>query len=170
MHSTKPDILLFGDQRENLTWSKYTDEVVGGLSKGEIIHHEEFLEFTGTLKPTLDHGWAGLRSKKEQHDLSDYKFIELKIKTDGQPYHFQLEHNPAWQEDKLSIEIDIVANKWRTMHLEMEDFKIYNTHTKYLTRKPKLNTILNAIKRYNILASSKNAADFNFQIEYIKFH
>ncbi|KQC33754.1 hypothetical protein AAU57_10750 [Nonlabens sp. YIK11] len=170
MNYIKPEVILFGAQNQNITWHTFSDQVVGGLSKGDIIFHEDYLEFKGSLKPTLDRGWAGLRSKKEEHDLSDYKFIEIKIKTDGQPYHFQLEHNPAWQEDKLSVEIDIVANQWKVMHLEMADFKIYNTHKEYISRKPKLEHYLSEIQRYNILASHRKTTDFNFQIEYIRFH
>ena len=69
-----------------------------------------------------ENAWAGMRSKKEAHNLSDYKFIEIKIRTDGQPYHFQMEHDDAWEKDKLGITIDIVKNKWKTMHMEMADF------------------------------------------------
>jgi len=170
MHIITPKEIIFGEEKKTLTWTTFTDEVVGGLSKGKLLRHEDFLEFSGSLFPSIDKGWAGMRSVHELHDLSSYKFIEIKIKTDGKPYHFQMEYDPSWQNDKLSTIIDIVSNQWKVMHIEMEAFQIYNTKTGFLNRKPKLEENLKMIHRYNILSSSKNVSDFNFQIEYIKFH
>ncbi|WP_194852614.1 CIA30 family protein [Nonlabens antarcticus] len=170
MHISKPKEIFFGESNTNLVWIPFTDQVIGGNSKGEVLQHEAHLEFTGSVDNVVKgRGWAGLRSRKEAHDLSDYKFIELKIKTDGLPYQFQLEHDMAWQNDKLSTTIDIVSNQWKVMHLEMADFKIFNAHKNDITRKPKIE-LLKCIYRYNILAARENNRGFNFQIEYIKFH
>lgn len=170
LHIIQPQEILFGSNRNNLSWTPFSDQVVGGFSKIALTTHEEHQEFSGSLKPILDNGWAGMRSVKELHDLSKYKFIEIKIKTDGRPYHLQLEHDPAWQADKLSAVIDIVANKWKVMHLEMESLKIYNAYKGYSRRTPKITKAISLVQRYNILAASKTVTTFNFQIEYIKFH
>jgi hypothetical protein len=169
MHISKPKEIFFGDSNSNLVWIPFTDTVVGGHSIAKIIQHEDHMEFTGKIQYVLKNGWAGLRSRKNAHDLSDYKFIELKIKTDGMPYRFQLEHDMAWQNDKLSVTIDIVANQWKVMHLEMADFKIFNANQGEITKKPKLD-LLKCIYHYNILTTKDKSQDFNFQIEYLKFH
>lgn len=170
MHIITPKEIFFDEKNRNLEWSAFTDQMIGGLSRGNIKQHEEHLEFSGNVRPVSDQAWAGMRSRSQAHNLSDYKFIELKIKTDGQPYHLQMEFEDAWQKDKLGIEIDIVKNQWKTMHLEMADFKTYNNREGFLNKKPKLTKVLPLIKRYNIMASSKYQIDFNFQIEYLKFH
>ncbi len=169
MHILKPTEIYFGESVKSLDWIPFTDQVVGGASQAEIVQHEEFMELKGRVRKDLKSGWAGLRSKKQAQDLSGYKFIELKIKTDGFPYQFQLEHDLAWKNDKLSITIDIVANQWKVMHIEMADFRIFNTPKGIIDRKPKLE-LLECIYRYNILASREETKDFNFKIEYLKFH
>ncbi len=170
MYLTKPQEIFFDEQTNDNKWVVFSDQVIGGLSKGEVLQHEEFIEYKGQIKPILEKGWCALRSKRENHDLQDYKFIELKIKTDGKPYHFQLEYDPAWQGEKLSTEIDIVSNQWKTMHIEIERLKLFSFNHGYLERKPKLGKKLPYIQHYNIVSSSKEATTFNFQIEYIKFH
>ncbi|BAO56202.1 CIA30 family protein [Nonlabens marinus] len=169
MHIVKPKEIYFGESVKSLSWIPFTDQVVGGNSSAEVVQHEDFIEFKGRVRKDLKTGWAGLRSKKQAQDLSDYKFIELKIMTDGFPYQFQLEHDLAWQRDKLSLTIDIVANQWKIMHLEMADFKIFNTPNGIIERKPKLE-LLSCIYRFNILASREVTKEFNFKIEYLKFH
>ncbi len=169
MHITQPKEIHFGESNGNLTWIPFTDQVVGGNSRAQLIQHEDFVEFKGNITAHPKSGWACMRSRKFPHDLSAYKFIELKIKTDGHPYHIQMEHDMAWQNDKLAVVIDIVSNQWKVMHLEVADFKIYNAHTGFNTRRPKLE-LLQCILRYNIVAAGEKHRDFNFQIEYVKFH
>jgi len=169
MHIVKPDEILFGESTKNISWIPFTDQVIGGYSKAEIVQHEDHIEFKGGVRRDMKTGWAAMRSRKDYHDLSSYKFIELKIRTDGFPYQFQLEHDMAWQKEKLSITIDIVSNQWKVMHLEMADFKIFSAHNGIIDRKPKLDH-LKCIFRYNILVAREETKDFNFQIEYIKFH
>lgn len=170
MYAKQPEEIIFGSDNQNLYWVAFSDSVAGGRSRGSIETVEDHLKFHGFILPDINHGWVGLRSKKELHNLSAYKFVELKIKTDGHPYQFQLEHDPAWQEDKLSFTIDIVSNVWKVMHLDISQFKIYNTNVGLINRKPKIHTLLSKIYRYNILAVSKNARPFHFEIQYIKFH
>lgn len=169
MHIIQPKEILFGSTENNNTWIPFTDQVVDGYSKAEIIQHEDHLEFKGNVRIDKTKGWACLRSKKVLHDLSSYKFIELKIKTDGLPYQFQMEHNVAWQKEKLNINIDIVANQWKVMHLEMANFKLFDAYQGIIDRKIKLD-FFKCIYRYNILAVREENRDFNFEIEYIKFH
>ena len=165
-----PKEIFFGQKDSELKWVPITDKLVGGLSNALINLEEDYLEFKGELKPIFEKSWVGMRSVKNSFDLSKYKFIELKIKTDGRPYHFQMEHDESWQKDKLGTVIDIVANQWKVMHIEMESFKIHTFEKGFIKREPNLNQLLGLIRRFNIQSYSKEASDFNFQIEYLKFH
>ena len=78
MHIIKPKEILFNQRHKNLDWSSFTDLVVGGFSSGVLKQHEDHLEFSGNVHPVFENAWAGMRSKKEAHNLSDYKFIEIK--------------------------------------------------------------------------------------------
>ncbi len=171
MYLVKPKELIFDEYTNDNKWLTFTDEVIGGLSTGDALQHDNYVEFKGKLRPSYGkRGWCALRSPKGNHDLEDYKFIEIKIKTDGKPYHFQLEYDLAWQGEKLSTKIDIVSNQWKVMHIEMSDLKLFDFKNGYLDRKPKLGRKLPYIHHYNIVACNEEKADFNFQIEYVKFH
>jgi hypothetical protein len=162
--------ILFGKNETDFAWSSFTDQVIGGLSRASVLLNHEELIFEGTVVPSVHSSWAGFRSKKQLQDLSSYKFIELKIKTDGQPFEIQLEWNEAWQDEKLSQKVDIVGNQWKVMHLEMEKFRLFNIYEGYLTRRPKLQECLSNVLRYNFLFKRDEKDDVQFEIEYIKFH
>ncbi|WP_164549898.1 CIA30 family protein [Nonlabens ponticola] len=164
-----PIEILFEENQREFEWTAITDKIAGGLSKADLIQHEEYLEMSGHIKKSGILRWAALRSKRKIQDLSNYNFIEIRLRTDGQPFEFQMEYKEGWQDEKLSVTIDLVKDHWTTWHVDMDDLKLFNMQEGYMTRRPK-DEFKETILRYNFLHLRDESSDFKLDIEYIKFH
>ncbi|CBY07178.1 unnamed protein product [Oikopleura dioica] len=103
-------------------WSTINDNVMGGVSNGQVEVSDGLLKFTGQLSNKFNGGFASCRTKFEAGTLKDFSGIEVEVK--GAARTFQARFNPAF-----STEIGIrysrgsymttfdVTEEWQTVRI-----------------------------------------------------
>ncbi|ALM19780.1 hypothetical protein JCM19294_76 [Nonlabens tegetincola] len=163
-----PTEIKFGRNMEyRFKWTPLTDSLTGGKSTGKIIQHDHYVEFCGTIKSVNNSSWSMLRSHKLEQDLSEVKFIEIKLRTDGRPVAFEIEFNPGVQQEKYGYMIRMHKNTWKTIKLPINHFKRVLFHNIIPGEIDKEN--LKKVLRYNFYISDGIVGDYSIDVEYIKF-
>jgi len=162
------DTILFDDSELFYDWKPYTDQVTGGLSTADVQQHDNYASFHGKIKPTSVGSWASLRSNKVERDLSAIKGVELKIRTDGRPFTFEMEFNPAWQDVKVGCKVYPKASMWSVIKLPLSHFEMI--HLNNVVGNYVNDAVFSNIKRFNFFIAEKIKADFRLDICHIKFY
>ncbi|WP_124980587.1 CIA30 family protein [Nonlabens xiamenensis] len=162
-----PEEIKFGRQELRYQWLPFDDKVTGGRSTSIVEQHENHTTYSGEIRHINNSAWSCLRSNKVIQDLSKYTSIEIKLKTDGRPYAFEMEYNEGWQHEKIGFLIRTLPNEWTTVHFPIADFQ----HSIFgeIQDKPVDLSVLDNILRYNFYVAERITGPFRLEIEYIKF-
>ena len=165
--SILPGLITLGIENYDYTWKTFGDQVLGGLSTAHIVQKDTSIKVTGFTINKHGKAFTCLRSQSLKHDLSNVIFIDIKIKTDGRPYAFELEYNHGWHEEKLGSMINTTAGQWHTVRVPMSSFNKVKfceiIDSKY---DPK---ILNNIYRFGFYVSDNIDGPYEFEVESIDF-
>jgi len=145
-------------------WSIVNDDVMGGVSKSNILINEENnLVFKGYLSLKNNGGFASSRMDIIKKDLNGVKFFEIKLKGDGNNYKLRLRQDNT--RASYSCDFKSQKNEWIIVKLAIENFEATwrgYTYSDY----PTLN--LNKINSLSLHISDKQEGEFNLEVEYIK--
>lgn len=165
--STKSTI-LFNETELRYEWKSYTDAVTGGTSEAKLTFNDDYLTFHGNITKTTNGCWASLRSNTVLQNLTAYQGVEIKLKSDGRPYAFEMEYNVAWQDPKLGYMIITPANEWTVVRIPLKSFKTVQLNT--LTKTSVDPSVFKSINRFNFFVAGKIIGPFELHLEYIKFY
>jgi hypothetical protein len=162
-----PTEITFGTSQYRYRWLTFNDTVTGGKSTSKLELHHDRVAYSGTIRNINNSAWSCLRSNKIDQDLSMYTLVEIRLKTDGRPYAFEMEYNEGWQNEKLGFMIYTLPYHWTTVQLPIAEFK----HVKFrqILDKKLDSSILNQILRYNFHVAEEITGPFQLEIEYIRF-
>lgn len=162
-----PTEITFGTSQYRYRWLTFNDTLTGGKSTSKIELHHDRITYSGTIRNINNSAWSCLRSNKINQDLSTHSTVEIKLKTDGRPYTFEMEYNEGWQNEKLGFMIYTSAFHWTTLQLPIAEFK--HIKLRQLLDKELDSSVLNHILRYNFHVAEEITGPFQLEIEYIKF-
>tara|TARA_B100001758_G_C18376818_1_gene594821 strand:+ start:952 stop:1494 length:543 start_codon:yes stop_codon:yes gene_type:complete len=75
-------------------WHSVNDDVMGGISNGELsLSNEGHGVFTGKISLENNGGFSSIRYNVKKLNLNKKKIIKLKIKGDGKRYQFRIKKN-----------------------------------------------------------------------------
>lgn len=162
-----PTEITFGRNQYRFRWLPFNDTATGGKSTSKLELHHDRIAFSGIIRNINNSAWSCLRSNKIDQDLSTHTFIEIKLKTDGRPYAFEMEYNEGWQNEKLFFMIHTLPFHWTTIQIPIAEFK----HVKFrqVLDKELDTSVLKHILRYNFHVAEEITGPFQLEIEYIKF-
>ena len=86
----------FRGEREEIGWQAVNDGVMGGLSEGGPIKHDDFLRFSGNLSLENNGGFSLIRRSVDL-DLSEASGVRLLVRGDGRTYQFRFQTNARLQ-------------------------------------------------------------------------
>lgn len=165
--SKRPEHIKFSNQDFDYTWKILSDELLGGKSNAIITQLENSLKVTGTIIKTHNTAFICLISNKVSLDLSQLSFIEIRIKTDGRPYGFQMEYNEGWQNDKLSYIMKTTSEIWQVIRFPASSFQ--NIDFKGISNSSYNPKILSHIYKFGFCVPQSSEGSFEFEIESISF-
>jgi hypothetical protein len=99
-------------------WQVEDDGVMGGVSRGNMIHDEAgYLIFRGEVSLKNNGGFSSIQNNFSPIDISAYQHAILRLKGDGKDYRFIVESDPSdrhyyvtefatsgdWQEIKIPL-------------------------------------------------------------------
>lgn len=134
--STNITIFDFNNNSKMDKWIVVDDGVMGGLSKGIItLNNNGHAVYSGYVTTDNNGGFSSVRYNFETMDVSQFKYVVLKIKGDGRLYQFRLkqnlydrfsyiyyfETNGEWQE--IKIPLNTFYPSYRGYKLNQPNFK-----------------------------------------------
>jgi len=102
-------------------WLAINDNVMGGVSVGQMTETDEGLRFEGKLSLENNGGFASVRRPVEG-GLAGVSGIRLKVRGDGRRYQLRMRHGRQF--DGVSWRAGFKAGKdWQTIELGLDQFE-----------------------------------------------
>lgn len=161
------DQIKFGTNGNSTNWTIVNDGVMGGLSQSTVIAYEDYVLFSGATSLKNNGGFVSYRSPYKNYNLANYTTVEIKFKSTGRTFFFQLDAYRAWWYPNYKHSFSSNSNEWNTIQLPLKDFKEYRVGKQ--TGKNIDPSQLNDILRLGIILFDKKEGPFEIQVEYIKF-
>lgn len=160
-------LIDFGKKQVETDWNVIVDGVMGGLSKGRTEVTKKGVLFTGEISLRNNGGFASFRSRYSSYDLSEYKQLEIRLKSKGISFAFTLETNRYFYQPNFKQHITTESEDWETITLDLDSFKAYRLGRPLgykLSQENKAKII-----RMGFISDEKREGTFELEIDYIKF-
>lgn len=113
----------FSADHADLGWFVVNDNVMGGRSDGDFAIDDGDLLFAGRTN-TRGGGFASIRTRPVELDLSEYAGIRLKVRGDGRRYTWRLTTDAQWRGREVAYwaDFDTLDDAWNTADVPFADF------------------------------------------------
>ena len=157
----------FGKALDGQDWMIVNDDVMGGLSNSTMTFTENSLIFKGELSFKNNGGFASIRSSNQHFDLSKYKTVRIKFRSNGRDFAFRLATSDMDFRTNYKQYFSSATTDWEIVELKMSNFKEYNRGqvSEVHVSKEKLESII----RLGIMISDKKEGSFKIEIDNIEF-
>ena len=117
------ELFDFTDSLEATRWLIVNDDVMGGLSKGEVSPTaDSCLLFSGSISLENNGGFASVRSLPTDFGLGGYTGIRLRLMGDGRRYQFRLRRDRNLDGIAFKQEFETIRNEWIEIELPFASF------------------------------------------------
>ena len=159
-------IFTFDRESDARQWPAINDRVMGGISQGQSeITSNGTLRFSGTVSLENNGGFASIRSRASEWDLSAYDGILMRIRGDGKRYALNLRTDVQLRAGSYRVKFDTKADEWMEIFLPFADFRATSFGVE-LPDAPPLNP--RKIRSFGYLISDKQAGPFRLEVDWIK--
>ena len=160
-------VIDFGESKTN-SWYSVNDTVMGGRSSGTTIYQEDVVKFQGSISFQNNGGFASIRSRFSNMDLSDFDEVEIRYRSKGQSLNFTLEHHGQWYLPNYKVVLPESGVDWTTRTYSLKSFKEYRVGRP--TGGMISDEVLQRILRFSIMTNDKREGPFQAEIDYIRFN
>ncbi|GAB5525390.1 MAG: CIA30 family protein [Roseivirga sp.] len=164
----EPFEIDFGLEKGGKRWGVTNDTVMGGRSSGKAKLTENTVSYTGSISLENNGGFSSFKSPYARIDLTDYEYLEMRVKSKGSTFAFTLEMSTRFYRPYYKQLVETESDDWETIKLKMSDFKLYRmsrTNGQSLTAEDAARLI-----RIGFISDDKREIDFDLEIDYIKFY
>jgi uncharacterized surface protein with fasciclin (FAS1) repeats len=146
-------------------WTSVNDGVMGGVSKGGFtISEEETLLFRGELSLENNGGFASIRTKQAELDLSGASALVVKARGDGRTYWIDLRAKDQMSASSYRGYLTTKSGEWTEVTVPLADFKL-QAFGRDLPAKP---LAADALVAVGFTLADKKAGPFQLEIGSIK--
>jgi uncharacterized surface protein with fasciclin (FAS1) repeats len=118
-------LVNFKDEDCAKGWSSVNDDVMGGISKGGFeITDRKTLLFKGSLSLENNGGFASIRSKPKNLDLTGMKALAVRAKGDGRTYWIELRVTRQMRASSYRADFTTTKGEWKNSIIPLENFKL----------------------------------------------
>ena len=164
-----PLIFDFGEGKNFGRWSIINDGVMGGLSQSQAKLDEDALLFSGNVSLKNNGGFVSLRGALGDYDLSEYRFCEIRYKSDtDRKFELLIEKETPFYLPKFRAKFGSKTQDWVTITIPLKDLEISRmgaTIRQGIDAKD-----LNDIQRIGFILADKQEGSFQLWIDYLKFY
>lgn len=149
-------------------WSILSDNVMGGVSEGQIEYGKTSVTLKGNVSLENRGGFVSIKSNFGKIDLSSFKVVKITFRSTNQKYAFTLENSRRWYEPAYKYEFMAKEkNKWETVSMNLDNFmeEVIGRPTGKKADK----SITESILRIGISTNEKREGPFQLEIESIEF-
>lgn len=104
-------------------WVSIDDAVMGGVSASEMVIEDGIAVFRGRVSLDNNGGFASVRSRPKDIDLSDFEGITLRVRGDGNRYAFRIRTNANFDGVSYQVTLSPDAGVWQEIFLPFCDFE-----------------------------------------------
>ena len=152
----------FKNEEDISNWNVVDDGVMGGLSQGTFTKTGSGNAlYRGIVRTENNGGFSSVRYGFETKDVSDYKFVKLRIKGDGKSYQFRIKEDRSQRYSYITT--FTTSGAWETIKLPLTLF--YPSFRGYQLNKPNFSG--GKIEEIAILIGNKTRESFSLEIEKI---
>lgn len=155
----------FSDEQLN-GWYVLNDGVMGGLSKGRLTETDEGMIFFGSVSLENNGGFTSYRGPWQRYDLTEYKQVTIKYRSEGMQLAFTMETSQRWWIPNYKVDL-VNSEDWVTETFQLKDFKQYRLGSP--TGRSFTEDIKDEIIRIGFITNEKRAGDFKFEVAYVEF-
>jgi monofunctional biosynthetic peptidoglycan transglycosylase len=145
-------------------WRNIDDVVMGGRSSSEMVVSDGVAVFRGEVSLENYGGFASVRSAPQEHDLSSFDGVVLRLRGDGKRYRFRLRTTPAFDGVSYQAPLEPAADTWQEIRIPFGVFEPV-FRGRQVPDHPPLDPA--QIKTFGLLISDKQAGPFRLEIEWI---
>ena len=157
----------FGTSKGGQDWKVMNDGVMGGLSSGAASLNENSLTLKGIISLANNGGFASIRSRWGNYDLSDYTEVTIRYRSIGQVVALSFETSRMWWLPYYLLDLAPTDNNWKTVTIPIDkanQISIVQPTGKQLSSKQ-----LNNILRVGFMAHEKKEIPFEFEVDFVRF-
>jgi monofunctional biosynthetic peptidoglycan transglycosylase len=159
-------IVDFSSPDEQDAWEIVNDAVMGGVSSSRIsIIGNTAALFQGVVSLENYGGFASMRSRPREFELSGCKGLLVRVNGDGKSYRLRLRTDNSHEGIAYQAHFSTEQNKWITVRLAFDAF-IPVFRGRVIDDAPRLE--INGIQRIGFMIADKQAGPFRLEIEWIK--
>ncbi len=147
-------------------WRIVNDDVMGGLSKSEVVFSNSYtVIFKGIVSLENNGGFASIRTVPRSYELDSYSGILLRVKGDGKQYQFRLRTNDRFDGISYRYKFETEVNTWMIIIIPFHECIPVFRGRVLEGVKPLLPE---EIQQIGFLISNKKAEKFQLEIDWIK--
>jgi NADH dehydrogenase [ubiquinone] 1 alpha subcomplex assembly factor 1 len=147
-------------------WVVVNDDVMGGVSKGEFsISKNGVLKFSGKVSLDNNGGFASIRSRPGQYDLSPFAGLLIRVRGDGQRYACNLRTDFDIMAGSYQSKFATEKGVWQKVFLPFTDF-VPTSFGQVMRDAPRLNT--SAVRSLGFMISDKQGGPFKLEVDWVK--
>ncbi|MBM3211673.1 DUF4174 domain-containing protein [Candidatus Poribacteria bacterium] len=162
----KKTLFDFSKADEGGNWSIVNDDVMGGISQSDmIVTNESIAIFQGTLSLENYGGFASVRTKPANFELSGYDGIAIRVKGDGRKYQLRLRTDDRLDGVSYQQEFQTMANKWTNIKLPFDEF-VPTFRGRIVADAPDLSP--GKIRQIGFLIADKKPGSFRLEIDWME--
>jgi monofunctional biosynthetic peptidoglycan transglycosylase len=159
-----PDRTVFDFSRGAEPWPSIDDTVMGGRSASEMRIEEGTAVFTGKVSLENNGGFASVRSLPDDHDLSGYRGVSIRVRGDGKTYGLRLKTDRRFDSVSYQARLAPGNGEWKVVRIPFDEFRpVFRGRP--VPGAPVLDPA--SIKSFGLIISDKQEGPFRLEIEWI---
>ncbi|TDR52763.1 complex I intermediate-associated protein 30 (CIA30) [Halomonas ventosae] len=157
-------LIDFQHADEATRWQAINDDVMGGVSRGNLHGEDGIGVFLGETSLENNGGFASVRRAPEPFDLSDYAGLALQVRGDGRRYQLRLYTEQLPQGAAYRAIFLPEAGEWQHVTLTWQEFEAV-FRGRRLEDAPPLDPA--AIRQVGLLIADKSAGPFRLEVAWL---
>lgn len=159
----------FGKIEDGFNWAIINDDVMGGISNSNIVLTDNSVIFKGNTSLKNNGGFASIRSPLKQIDLSQFKSVKIKFRSDSdREFALRLGLYEVYYKPNYKYFFKPSIQGWETIEFNLSDFKEYTLGK--LTNDTISMRLLDKVLRIAVIVADKKEGPFEIEIDYIEFY
>jgi monofunctional biosynthetic peptidoglycan transglycosylase len=147
-------------------WISVNDTVMGGVSTGRMrVTDEGTLEFTGTISLENNGGFASIRTKPVNLNLTGFDTVALRVKGDGRMYWVDLRTTSVFPAASYRAKMETTKDEWCEVRIPIKEFE-FSAFGKPLRWAGEINA--GAVQSVGLTLYDKKAGPFKLEVAWIR--
>jgi len=146
-------------------WRNIDDAVMGGRSSSDMVVENGAAVFRGEVSLRNNGGFASVRSDPQDHDLSRFDGLVLRVRGDGKRYRLRLRTTRTFDGVSYQASLEPAASTWQEVAIPFTAFEPV-FRGRRVPNHPKLDPA--EIQTFGLLIADRQEGPFRLELEWIR--